>query len=470
MLLASNDAVTTLSLLHELFLTSPDTRLLPQSLLLERLSVSMDELKAQGYELTQSPQGYLNYWRTKGWLARTLQPGAAEEEYSLTAEAATAVRMMLTQLKPRSFATESRLASVMHQVVALAEATNTNPTTRLAALQAEKARIEQEIELLGRGEVKTLPDERALERVREVIQQTNELMDDFHNVREGFERLNQELRGRLLEADGSRASALGALFDGVDFINKSEHGRTFNAFVRLLTDAEQSHALNEALEQLLDRRFASKLSADERVVLQRLTLRLSNEAWSVHDVVRTLGHSLNRFVRNESPATNRRIHDVLQQARLSALALKDVVTPRTHVPFELTQSVPQVRSVAQYQLRDPQLSAPAAPIAQAQASTLSLDVIQDLIRQSEIDFKALRRNIREALADAESVSVQALVERFPAEQGFGTVVGYIALGIKHGASGAGQQVASWHGRDGVARSAAIPNIHFMRESLATFND
>jgi len=470
MLLASNDAVTTLALLHELFLVSPETRLLPQSLLLERLGVSMDELAARGYELTQTPQGYVNYWRLKGWLSRTLQPGASEEEYSLTAEAASAIRLMLTQLKPRSYATESRLASVMHQVVSLAEATNTNPTTRLAALQAEKARIEKEIEQLAEGRVSTLPDDRALERARELIQQGNELTDDFENVRDSFARLNQELRARLLENDGTRADALGALFNGLDFINKSEPGRTFNAFLRLLTDAEQSSELNDALEQLLERRFAARLSPDERAFLQRFTIRLANEASSVHNVVRTLGHSLNRFVSNDTPDSNRRISELLQKARLGALALKDVVTPRTSVPFQLTQSVPQIRSVAQYQLRDPAMSAPAAPIAQAHASTLSLDVIQGLISQSEIDFKALRSNVRGALSDAETVSIRDLLIRFPAEQGFGTVVGYISLGLKHGTVSGGQQVASWSGRDGVARSAEIPNIQFKRESLATFND
>lgn len=469
MLLASNDAVTTLALFHDLFMTSLEDRVLPQSILLERLGFAMDELRAQGHELPQPPQTYLNYWRTKGWLSRSLQAGAAEEEYSLTAEAATAVRLMLNQLQPRSFATESRLASVIHQVVRLDEDTDTNPATRLAALQAERDRIEREIALLSQGEVRTLSDDRALERARELIQQAHELADDFQNVRSSFERLNQDLRASLLEAEGSRFDALRSVFDGLDRIKKSDPGRTFDAFWRLLRDVEQSSALEESIENLLSRRFTHLLSADERHFLGRLTQRLMVEATGVQDVIRLLGHSLNRFVRNGTPETRKRINDVLQQAKLSALSLKDVVEPRAVVPFDLTQSVPQVRSVAQYQLRDPQLTAAAAPIAQAKASTLSLEVIQGLIGQSEIDLKTLRQNILAALVHNEKVSIQELLLGFPAPQGLGTVMGYITLGTKYGVVSTDSQIVSWLGRDEVTRKAELPVIHFSRDNVSALH-
>lgn len=469
MLLASNDAATTLAIFHELFMVSPADRVLPEALLLERLGFALDELRAHGHELTQTPQGYLQYWRLKGWLARTLQHGSDEEEYSLTPEAASGVRLMLAQLQPRTFATESRLSSVMHQVMRLDDETNSNPATRLATLHAEKERIEREIEQLGQGKITVLPDDRALERVREILQQANELADDFQNVRGAFERLNQDLRAKLLETSGSRAATLDALFDGFDFIRSSEAGRTFDAFWRLLTDVEQSSALDEAIEHLLDRRFSASLSLDERRILQRLTTRLMDEASSVQAVVRLLSENLNRFVRNETPATSKRIHDALHQAKLAALSLKDMLGPVATVPFVLTQSVPQIRSVAQLHLRDPELSAPAAPIAAAESSTLSLDAIQSLIGQSEIDFKALHANLREALATAERVTLGELLERFPATQGFGTVVGYITLGTKHGTVGSGSQVVCWTGRDGVARSAELPDIHFTQEQIRSVN-
>lgn len=469
MLLASTDAVTTLTLFHELFMQSPDDRSLGQSLLLERLGFFMDELRAQGFELNQTPLGYVTYWRTKGWVSRTLQTGAEEEEYSLTAEATTAVRLMLNQLKTRNVATESRLASVMHQVLRLDDDTDINPTTRLAALTAEKERIEQELLQLKSGTIKTLPDDRALERAREIVQQANELADDFHNVKNAFEGLNQDLRASLLNTDGSRASALSALFEGVAYVRQSAPGKTFDAFWRLLTDVEQSSALEEAIENVLSRRFAKALLPDEAHFLRNLTNRLIDEAAGVQSVMRVLGHSLNRFVRNDTPDANKRINDVLQVARLSALELKDTLSVRDLVPFHLTQSVPQIRSIAQHQLRDPSMIAPPAPIAQANASSMSLELIHGLIEQSEIDTSQLKANIQALLSEQPQVSLTELLTRFPAAQGFGSVIGYINLGTKHGTVGADSETVTWTGRDSVPRAATVPSIYFNQKSLESLN-
>lgn len=465
LLLASNDSVTTLALLNDLFLQNPEDRVLPQSVLLERLSLGLDDLRAQGFELPQSPQSCIQYWRTRGWLSRVLQPGASEEEYSLTADAATAVRLILNLYQPRSFATESRLASVMHQVAQLKEATDANPATRLAALQAEKARIEADIAQIEQGEVRTLSDDRALERAREILQQAHELADDFQNVRAAFERLNQDLRTSLLEVESSRFETLRAMFDGMDRIKQSEPGRTFEAFWRLLNDVEQSSALEESLDQLLDRPFSNQLASSERRFLNRLPQRLTAEADSVQRVIRVLGQSLNRFVCHASPDARQRINEVLQQAKLAALGLKDTVGPRTALPFALSQSVPQIRSVAQYQLRDPQQSAPAAPIAQAQESTFSLEALQALIAESEIDLKTLMRNIRDALTRTEQTSIQALLTEYPVPQGLGTVIGYVHLGAMHGRIAADTQLVSWVGRDDVLRHAQLPLITFTAAQL-----
>ena len=56
--------------------------------------------------------------------------------------------------------------------------------------------------------LKTLPDERALERVQEIITLAEELAGDFRRVRDEFDRLNRGLREDLMESEGSRAETL----------------------------------------------------------------------------------------------------------------------------------------------------------------------------------------------------------------------------------------------------------------------
>lgn len=461
-LLASDDAPRTLAIFQTVFQGS---EVLPQSVILDRLADAFQTLRTQGDLIAQEPLYYLGYWRNKGWLFRTLRAGETEETYGLTPDAAAALRFASNQLKPRTVATESRLASVMHQVIKLADDTDTDPRNRISTLFAERDRIEQELESLYDGKVKALDDDRASERAREIVSQANELLDDFQNVRGSFERLNQDLRAKLLEAGGSRGAVLDAVFNGVDFIKNSDSGRSFAAFWRLLTDVEQSSALEEAIEALSTRSFIKDLEPDDRRFLNNLTTRLFSEASSVQEVMHVLGGALNRFVRNEDPAKTKRISDVLQRASLAALALKDQVDARAVIPFHMTQTVPQIRSIAQFQLKDPETHAPVAVITESEASTMSLSMIKGMIDKEEVNLEELKANIATALAAAPSVTLGELLNNFPVPQGFGTVVGYITLGAKLGHVSQEMQIVNWAGADRISRSAELPIIYFSQDNI-----
>lgn len=463
-LLASDDSARTLALFTHLFKGS---EILPQAVLLDRLAESLEDFRTAGQPIAQEAPYFLNYWRSKGWVFRTLRPGDSEESYGLTPESTIALRFAGQLLKPRVVATETRLASVMHQVIKLADDTDTDPRNRMSSLYAEQDRIQQEIEALGDGPVQALDDERAIERAQEIINLAEDLLDDFQNVRAAFENLNQDLRTRVLQASGQRGEVLEALFNGVDYIKNSDAGKSFQAFWRLLTDQEQSSDLEEAIEALTDRAFAKKLDSDTRRFLNGLTTRLFTEASSVQDVMHQLGTSLNRFVRNDDPAKIKRISDVLQRATVAALTVKDLVGGRDSIPFQLTQTVPQVRSIAQFQLKDPVAEAPVAEMKTAVSSGMSLSAIQSMVDQSEIDLRTLRANIRDALSKSDQISLAELLTQYPVPQGFGTVVGYITLGTKHGHINSELCVVSWTGGDAKERSAELPAIHFSKDKAHT---
>lgn len=273
-LLAADKAPLVMGLMQCLLLEQEKT--LSSSVFHERLSREIDTLRAYGHDLPQTPQAYVADWIGEGWLSRRFPAGASEEEFELTSEATSALRFLNGLLKPRTTATESRLATVIQQLTRLADETDANPETRRATLIAERERIDAELRALEREGVKTLPDERALERVREIIALAEELAADFRNVRDEFDKLNRGLRQSLMESDGSRGEVLEALFAGVDLIAQSEHGKTFSAFWRLLTDGEQAATLMESLESVTSRTFARGLELKERRFLQNLTGNLSS--------------------------------------------------------------------------------------------------------------------------------------------------------------------------------------------------
>ena len=80
----------------------------------------------------------------------------------------------------------------------------------------------------------------------------------------------------------------------------------------------------------------------------------------------------------------------------------------------------------------------------------------DLIADSDEHIAAL-------LAARGQVTVAELLAEYPAEQGLGTVVGYLALGLRDGIVAEGTERVSWRGRDGIERSARIPRVYFVSE-------
>ena len=445
-LLAGDKAPAVLALLQALLLDSETV--LPASVALERLVHEVDVLRAAGIELPQTPQQYLADWLAQGWLTRRLPAGAAEEIVELSADAVAALRFVDAQVRPRSSATEGRLAAVTSQLVRLAEATDPDPASRVRALLAERARLDDEIARVEAGAVQTLAEDRALERVREIIALADELGGDFRRVRADFERLNRQLRASLVDADGGRGDVLEALFAGIDLIRDSDAGRTFDAFWRLLTEPEQSALLKEALDAVTRRPFARVLDVRERRFLLGLTASLAREGAEVHDVLRHLGRSLKAFVRSREFLEQRRLASLIRQATRAALDLKDRLPPNRPFGHELALTSSRIRSVSQIVLHDPAERIPDAAMADAPGSDIGLDEVAGLLRASEIDLRTLKANIRAALLEASQVSIAELLDRYAAPQGLGSVVGYLALGIDHGEVLDDAVQVAWPGAEG----------------------
>src|SRR5690606_23633657 len=99
----------------------------------------------------------------------------------------------------------------------------------------------------------------------------------------------------------------------------------------------------------------------------------------------------------------------------------------------------------------------------AEPSELDLETVSELVRQSEIDFRTLKLHVRAVLERQSQATIAQVLAEFPAEQGLGSVVGYVALGAKHGEITEWSEVVEWRGQDAVHRRARVPAIYFMRE-------
>jgi hypothetical protein len=468
-LLAADHAPEIIGLLQTLLMD--DERKLNASILFERLQHHLDAINASDLplELPRTAQAYVADWLAKGYLERRLPEGASEEEYELSTQAAQAIRFVSSLDTPRLAATESRLSLVIQQLVHLAEQTETDPTARLNALHAERDRLDAEIARASTGKVAAIDGKRALERTREIIQLADELAEDFRRVRDDFEQLNRQFRERIIDDESERGDILDKLFEGVDLIGDSEAGRSFNAFWGLLNDMEQSAQLDAALETVLSRGFARKLQRHERQFLRGLTGVMLERGSHVHDVMQNFARSLRGFVQSRGYLEQRRLNQLLKQAQAEALQLRDSVQVRQRTPYTLQLTTSRLRSLSQWRLRDPRQGRVDGSIARSDGAAISLDSVGELVAQSEINYRGLRHDLYELLAKHEQLSIGAVLAQRPAEQGLGSVIGYLSLATRHGVVADGEhETVSWRGNDGGERHARIPLVWFVKEKRHEF--
>jgi len=462
-LLASDNGPVVIGLLQSHLYENE--RSLPASIMHERIERDLESLRAQGVDFPQTSQAYISAWLSDGYLERRFPPDATEEEYELSTAAAEAIRFVSNVEQPHSAATESRLALVIQSLVKLAEDTDEDKSRRIERLLDEQERINREIDAIKKGQMRVLSHPTALERIREIISLADGLTGDFRRVRDQFDQLNRNLREKLLDDEGNRGEVLEALFAGIDLISESDAGRTFSAFWRLLTDPEQSAALEEALDNVRSREFMNSVDSKDRRFLLRMTRALLEQGGAVHEVLQTFARSLKHFVQSREYLEQRRLNQLLRDAQNSALALKDEIRSTESIRYTLELTGSRLRSLSQLVLYDPSLRALPDGMQAGDTPSIDLESIGELVAQSEIDFRSLKANVREALELVSQASIGEVLEQYPAVQGLGSIVGLIALGSRHGYKAGSGETVSWIGSDNRKRSARIPKLFFVRERL-----
>src|SRR5690606_11975664 len=239
---------------------------------------------------------------------------------------------------------------------------------------------------------------------------------------------------------------------------------TFTAFFRMLNDPVQTRTTQELVDRLLERDFARTLSRDEREKLANVFSDLYEPAQEVLDVKTELYRSLARFVRSQDFRQHRVMLELLQEAQGLALAQKDEVPTRAPFTLELDLSRVQMSSVSQHRLKDP--TDPGAP-AEAEvhdATALSVEVLQDLVRTNDIDLVGLTGDVNEVRGLAGQASIGDVLRHKPAEQGLASVIGLMFLATGHAQAREGSsEIVGWRELDGNDYAAKVPAFYFLED-------
>ncbi|AXE37738.1 DUF3375 domain-containing protein [Acidipropionibacterium virtanenii] len=428
---------------------------------LERAEDALDQIRDLGVDAPQGGQEYLIGWIHQGLVVRSPGPGRTET-VRLSPAALDAMDFLRRLEHPQSTVTSSRLATVTGLLRSLARDTDPSRRTRLADLHARRDAIDAEIAAVEAGRISVLDDVTAAERLAEVLRLAGQIPADFTKISADLERLNHDLRTQIVSGSGSRGDVLDDVFAGVDVIESSEAGRTFTAFHQLLTDVQRSEALDESVDQILDRPWSHTVLHRDREFLRGLLGVLQDDSQEVRQVMTGFSRSLHRFVETHEYREHRRLAAELTttRSRLSTVAAEHRATAPTG--YELPATSLPISTIASWKLHNPDDNRTMTPVVEIAPGELDLEALREQVRASEIDFDALRRAISLTAADKPVFSLAEVLERFPADQGLASIVGLLVLaeGLVRGPGRCTRSTAvenlGWQTSRGGRRSMSLP--------------
>lgn len=422
-----------------------ETRELPAADLFEATEADLAELRETGqFELPQTAVQYVRTWLTQGFLTR--RAGAAREEfYALSDGALAAIRFIQELAAPRSSVTESRLSTIVDRVHRLTVDTDPDTTRRIAALRQEREKLDERIAALEAGEVETMSEYAAAEQATDVLALASELPEDFVRLRSELEEINRNLRVKLIEEPESRGAVLDDIFRGVDLLQESEAGKSFSAFYALILDPERTAAVEEDIDQLLQRPFAAGLAPGQRHGLRRLLPAMQDSSSEIHSVMTSLSRSLRRFVQSQELAEDRQVNDLIRRAMAEANQVFAAgVQPYRSLETDLGLTGVAVGSVSALKLHNPADSATAEAATTAEAPSVELETLRQAVREAEIDMTELKGNVAAVLDEHGPSTVAEILRHRPATQGAASVVGLLVLAEEFGSrAAAGSEEVSW---------------------------
>ncbi|MCI1749300.1 MAG: DUF3375 domain-containing protein [Acidipropionibacterium sp.] len=245
-------------------------------------------------------------------------------------------------------------------------------------------------------------------------------------------------------------------------MDNSEAGRTFTAFHELLTDIEASTALDESVDEILDRPWSHGFSQHDREFLRGLLGVLQDDSEEVRRVMTGFSRSLHRFVETHEYREHRRLAGEVARTRARLTSLTGVHRPTTPTGYELPATSLAISTIAAWKLHNPDDNRTMTPLEEIPPGDLDLEALREQVRASEIDFAALRRAMAATAAEKPVFSLADVLDRFPADQGLATIVGLLVLaeGLTrdHGRATRSEstETLSWTTASGGIRSMALP--------------
>ncbi|MDN3311362.1 DUF3375 domain-containing protein [Microbacterium oryzae] len=382
----------------------------------ERLHVQVDtylhELRDAGFEVPAQEEGraLCLSWMRSQWLRRVpLDDGG--EAYELTSHALAAMRMHSELSRERALLSESRLTTILDAVRRWATEANPDETARVAALDAEIARLSAERDrLVSGGEVAVADDERMLGGYADLVDLLDQLPGDFRRVEEALDAIHDQMVRDFRAEERPKGEVLGDyLAASTRLASQTREGRAFQGALTVLGDEELLATFREDLRAIMTHPFARDLSPEDRVAFVNADAVLRRGLRDVQTRQQRASQSLAEYLAAYDSMQERELTRTLRRVEQELAVWMETARARDTVPLPWMPARLEMEHL-RTRFHDPSRERPAPPLEDVSDQAPPPPLLDDVRRQGG----PLLGEVRAALASAAAGGAETLSEAFNA--------------------------------------------------------
>jgi len=392
----------------------------PQSELQSLLADYLYALERQGInEYNKPPFDYLSRWAQQGYLRRYYE-AADEPIYELSPATENALKWLEDLNKQQFVGTHSRLLQFFHLLKQIVNTTS-GPYDRIQQLQAERNKIDQEIEQIRLGNFAKPSDTQLKEHYFLAEETARRLLSDFRQVEENFRELDTQTRQTIVKSSLSKADLLDDVFEQQDHLWNTDQGKSFRAFWEFLMSEQMQDELDSLLEKMNDIPAIQEIKKEQTV--DRIKTNLVDAGDKVNRSNDGLIEQLRKFVEQKNLAESRHILHNIEAIESLLLEHKEAIAAW---PFWL-----EIDGVFKpsFIMERPLFSPPVNVSFERMAIQDGLSEADTnlLFEQFYVDMEELKDRIKQVLRNRTQVALSELLDLHKPQKGVAEILAYMQI-------------------------------------------
>ncbi|MCB1177462.1 MAG: DUF3375 domain-containing protein [Leptospiraceae bacterium] len=393
----------------------------------------------QGLELelktdlnSKDPGKILNDWSDKGFLRRTSPFGKTEREYELT-PMMEKVFSFLEEIHKKEFVgTESRLLKILEILKEISFRSSDDPKIRIAELEKQKNKIEEEIEEIKNGNLKKFTGTQLKERYFDLYETARRLLSDFREVEYNFREIDSMIREEMIRSDSNRGKFLNQILEKENFLYESDQGKSFQGFLEFLISEEKKEELDSLIEHLLSLPEIKEIDSLERGIdkehfFRNLKYYMVMESTKVGKTNSKIAEGLKKFIVEKTYMENRRLSEIITEIKKLSVDTKFLSTSKE--PILEIDNKPYIHLIMERPIFLPpeEVILDDSPVNEGEDNHYTSEDLSLLYKRIYIDKEELKQIINTVLKNQSQISLSEIFEKHPSEKGLLDVLGYFSL-------------------------------------------